>query len=145
MKHLPHYWLFVRGIHRSSVDSPYKDKWHGALMFSLICAWINGWATNGAVDDLGRHRAHYDGTVMLPFETWRYAVKVINGGVISILAAHINSGEQAIACALAKPMHLFWTPKPASMLNTADELRLPVLCLSENVIYCAIIMPNGFS
>ena len=25
------------------VNSPHKDQWHGALMFSLISAWINGW------------------------------------------------------------------------------------------------------
>ena len=33
-------------------------------MFSLICAWINGWVNNGEADDLRRHRAHYDVTVM---------------------------------------------------------------------------------
>ena len=33
----PRYWLFVRGIHRSPVNSPHKCQWRGALMFSLIC------------------------------------------------------------------------------------------------------------
>ena len=37
-KHFPRYWPFVRGIHRSSVNSPHKGQWPGALMFSLICA-----------------------------------------------------------------------------------------------------------
>ena len=32
--------------------------------FSLICAWINGWVNNGEIDDLTRHLAHYDVTVM---------------------------------------------------------------------------------
>ena len=41
-KHFPRYWAFVRGIHRSPVNSPYKVQWGGALVFSLICAWING-------------------------------------------------------------------------------------------------------
>ena len=36
-KHFPHYWPFVRGIHWSPVNSPHKDQWRGALMFSLIC------------------------------------------------------------------------------------------------------------
>ena len=36
----------VRGIHRSPVNSPHKGQWRGALMFSLICAWTNGWANN---------------------------------------------------------------------------------------------------
>ena len=43
-KHFPHYWPFVRGIHQSPVNSPHKSQWRGALIFSLICAWINGWA-----------------------------------------------------------------------------------------------------
>ena len=38
----PRNWPFVRGIHRSSVNSPHKDQWRGALMLSLICAQING-------------------------------------------------------------------------------------------------------
>ena len=42
-KHFPRYWPFVRGIHRSPVNSPYKGQWCGALMFSLVCARINGW------------------------------------------------------------------------------------------------------
>ena len=42
-KHFLRYWPFVRGIHRSPVNSPHKGQWRGALMFSLICAWINGW------------------------------------------------------------------------------------------------------
>ena len=41
-KHFPRYWPFVRGIHRWPVNSPHKGQWRGALMFSLICAWING-------------------------------------------------------------------------------------------------------
>ena len=36
-KHFPRYWPFVRGIHRSPVNSPHKGQWRGALMFSLIC------------------------------------------------------------------------------------------------------------
>ena len=33
----PRYWPFVRGTHRSPVNSPHKGQWHGALIFSLIC------------------------------------------------------------------------------------------------------------
>ena len=35
-KILPRYWPFVRGIHRSPVESPHKVQWRGALIFSLI-------------------------------------------------------------------------------------------------------------
>ena len=34
-------------------------------MFSLICAWINGWVNNGEAGDLRRHRIHYDVIVMV--------------------------------------------------------------------------------
>ena len=64
-KHFPRYWPFLRGIHWSPVNSPHKDRWRGALMFSLICAWINGWVNNGEAGDLGRHRAHYYVIAML--------------------------------------------------------------------------------
>ena len=53
------------GIHRSPVISPHKGQWRGALMFSLICAWINGWANNREAGDLRRHHAHCDVTVMM--------------------------------------------------------------------------------
>ena len=71
-KHFPRYWPFVRGIHRSPVNSPHKGLWRGALMFSLICARSNGWVNNGEAGDLRRHRAHYDVTVMsFPFHCFQ--------------------------------------------------------------------------
>ena len=63
-KHCPRYWPFVRGIHRSPVNSPHKGQWRWALMFSLICARINGWVNNGEVGDSRRHRAHCNVIVM---------------------------------------------------------------------------------
>ena len=53
-KHFPRYWPFVRGIHRSPVNSPHKGQWRGALMFTLICAQINGWVNNREAGDLRR-------------------------------------------------------------------------------------------
>ena len=47
-----------------SVNSPRKGQWRVALMFSLICVWINGWVNNREAGDLRRYRAHYDVTVM---------------------------------------------------------------------------------
>ena len=46
-----------------SVDFPHKDYWRGALMFSLIYAWKNGWTDNRDAGDLRRHHVHYDVTV----------------------------------------------------------------------------------
>ena len=64
-KYFPRYWPFVRGINRSPVNSLHKGQWRRALMFSFICVWINGWVNSREADDLKRHRAHNDVTVML--------------------------------------------------------------------------------
>ena len=63
-KHFPCYWPFVWGIHRSRVNSPDKGQWRGALMFSLICAWIIGWENNREAGDLRSQCAHYKVTAM---------------------------------------------------------------------------------
>ena len=69
-KHFPPYWPFVRGIHRFPVNSPHKGQWGGALMFTLICARINGWVNNRDTGDLRRHRGHYDVTVVTNRISW---------------------------------------------------------------------------
>ena len=63
-KIFPCYWPFVRGIPRSLVNSPHKGQWCRALMYSLICARINGWVNNHEAGDLRRHHGHYDVSVM---------------------------------------------------------------------------------
>ena len=55
------------GEFMSPVNSPHKGQWRGALMFSLICVWINGWVNNSEAGDLRHHRAHYDVIVMFSF------------------------------------------------------------------------------
>ena len=63
-KHFPRYWPFVRGIHRSPVNSSHKGQWRGGLMFTLICVWINSCVNNREAGDLRRYCAHYGVTVM---------------------------------------------------------------------------------
>ena len=89
-KHFPRYWPFMRGIHRSPVNSTHKGQWRGALMFSFICARINGWVNNRGAGDLRRHCAHYD---VIVIHLWTGEImhrKVLRkyftggGGVISV-------------------------------------------------------------
>ena len=47
------------------VNSPHKGQWRGAVVFSLIYAWINDGVNNREAGDLRRHRAHYDVNVMM--------------------------------------------------------------------------------
>ena len=60
-KHFPRYWYFVRGIHRSLVNSPHKGQWRGAFLIG----WINSWVNNCGAGDLRHHHAHYDVIVMI--------------------------------------------------------------------------------
>ena len=61
LKHFPCYWPFVWGIHQSLLASPHEGQWRRALIFSLICVWVN----NREAGDLRYHCPHYDVTVML--------------------------------------------------------------------------------
>ena len=74
-KHFPRYWPFVRGIQWWPENSPHKGQWRGALMFSLIFAWMYGWVHTGEAGDLRRHRAHYDVIVM--HQIWKQNYLVI--------------------------------------------------------------------
>ena len=84
-KHFPRYWPFVRGIHRSPVNSPHKGQWRGALIFSLIRVGINGWVYNGEAGDLKCYRAHYDVTVMATRRVWNTSTHWALGNTTSSL------------------------------------------------------------
>ena len=90
--YFPRYWP----IHRSPVNSPHKGQWRGALIFSLICAWINGWVNNRKAGALRHYRAHYDVTVMQtqysPYQHAAVAWPVIQNrqGDVQINNTHIT-------------------------------------------------------
>ena len=52
-------WPFMRGIHRSPVNSPTKASDAEFWCFLWSASWLNG-ANNREAGDLRRHRAHYD-------------------------------------------------------------------------------------
>ena len=64
-KHFPGYWPFVRGIHRSPVNSPHQGQWHGAFIFSLICVGANDQTNSRNAGASIRHHGHYNVTVIL--------------------------------------------------------------------------------
>ena len=57
-------WAFCAGNSPVTGEFPHEGQWRGALVFSLICARINGWVNNREAGDLRRHQAHYDVIVM---------------------------------------------------------------------------------
>ena len=81
-----------RGIQQSPVDSPHKGRWRRALMFSLICAWKNGWAHNRDAGDTRPHWAHYDATVMENANIFMYS-KVISSSHRSFMVQHLFEGS----------------------------------------------------
>ena len=80
-KHFPRYLPFVRGIHRSPVNSPHKGQWRGALMSSLICAWINGWVNTRNAGYLRRHHAHYDVILVFLIKMYVHGIESFVPGV----------------------------------------------------------------
>ena len=119
LKHFPRYWPFLRGIHRSPVNSPHKGQWRGALKFTLICARINGWVNNREAGDLRRYRAHYDVIVMREINkeiTLSWAHKQFANSANTLSYIHPSSGLDelkvyiyhvlCIAC-LVLCLHLF--------------------------------------
>ena len=85
-KHFLHYWPFVRGIHWAPVNSSRKGQWRRALMFSLICAWTNGWANNWNASDLWCHCTHYNVTVMgiSHIISWGKSCRDINKACVTV-------------------------------------------------------------
>ena len=82
-----------------SVNSPHKDQWRRALMFSLICVWINDWVNNREAGDLRCYLGHYDVNAMC-HSTHRGQVTHICGSKLSIVRSDngLSPGRrQAIA------------------------------------------------
>ena len=108
-EHFPRYWPFVRGIHRSPVNSPNKGQWRGALMFSLIYARIN----TGEACDLRRHHAHYDVIVMYTF------INTIES-LVQITACHLFGAKP-----LSKPLldKYLLEPKEYSSVKHSSKFK----------------------
>ena len=108
---------------KAPVNSPHKGQWRGALIFSLICVWINAWVNNREAGDLSCYRAHYDVTVMGKYSSYssEYQAKYVNmfsrccprywcflggggGG-----GSHINiSNTKWLAVTILRPSDVIW-------------------------------------
>ena len=94
------------------VNSTHKGQWRGALMFSLICVWINDWVNNREAGDLRRYCAHYDVFVMLRLILTRYDV-FIHETVVEIVVSYA-------AGSWAKIYNLLYNCSTVFPLNTPD-------------------------
>ena len=87
--------LLALGTGNSPVtgEFPAQGQWRGALMFSLICAWINDWVKNREAGDLRRHRAHYDVTVMAK-------LRGSNGEFMGLLCCNVDWTNTFLTCGI---------------------------------------------
>ena len=83
----PRYWPFVRGIHRSPVGD--------AELWCFFYLRLDTRANTGDAGDFGRHRAHYDVTIMCG------AMGVIVGKKLTSMSL-ISAFGHTIICGLAQ-------------------------------------------
>ena len=111
-KHFPRNWPFVWEIHRSQVISPHTGQWCGALMFSLICVWINGWVNNREAGDLRRYGAHNDVTVMYSMKyLWQRGLNCWNWLLLTMTSVYIEVHIHA----------RFWWEQPIRLIALLTE------------------------
>ena len=142
-KRFPRYWPFVRGIRRSPVNSPRKGQWRGALMFSLICAWLNAWVNSRKVGDLRRHRAHYD--VIVIFGENQCTIGRVNCYVI------LMEPPTMLLVPICRDMQLWWdkSPIPSSKNRMPgdtcfDDVSRICACVTWTQMYVTLQTKNVF-
>ena len=100
-KHFPRYWPFVRGIHRSPVDSGHKDQWCGRLGVFYLCL-------NKRLSKQSRHRAYYEVIVMHMIYAHMVSLCFVwiwlREWIICILIIHLYSWLLRIHCGMIFPM-----------------------------------------
>ena len=114
------------------MNSPHKGQWRGALMFSLIYAWINDWVNNREAGDLRRQRGHCDVIVMFFFwqrheslmdcctywgVTWFYILKVFLWHVCIYPLSEMPLSSNLIKCvSFCKPSLIHCWPVVVNIL-----------------------------
>ena len=135
----------------SPVNSPQKGQSRGALMFSLICSWMNGWVNNREAGDLRRHRAHYDVIVM----SWN---RILLGMCMKYVSICLSKQyERHLVYNIEQPFSLISPPLPTthtqlkwlSLLkceihysNISLKLAMILCILTTNVIKIIISHSN---
>ena len=121
-----HYWLFVWGIHQSPVNSPHKGQWRGALMFSLICIWINGWV---------KHSWGW-WYVTLPRPLWRHCNDSLRQSDAYALVNKAIIGSDSCRVACSAPSHYLnqcWLVVITGNKSQWSLGQNTKLCLQDNI------------
>ena len=117
---------FCAGNSPVPVNSPHKGQWREALMFSLICAWINDWVNNREAGDLRRHRGHYDVNVMQYYGCWWPGFLGLQGmtkhDVDLMLMEHSGLSTKRIKTCSSFPLYLFHPLRQNTTILHTDGL-----------------------
>ena len=70
----------------------HKGQWRGTLMFSLICAWMNGWVNNRVAGELRCHGAHYDVIAMSRYLIVKLISSLSGCSSVTLRLVVINNG-----------------------------------------------------
>ena len=126
------------------VNSPHKGQWRGALMFSLICVWMNGWVNNREAGDLRRQRRHYDVIVIVyfiivlfPQQPWHYGVPGTywaDADSIRLKLACLFSIIKCLFCGIPKKNDCI-THRNAPVCKLATNMKYWLSRLHSNSLY----------
>ena len=83
----------------------HKGQRRGALMFSLICVWINDWVNNREAGDLRCYCAHYDVIVTYPHSMTR--------------ARFLSRARSKVRLCTANHRPSYWSNLPCDWPSTA--------------------------
>ena len=137
-KHFPRHCPFMRGIRRSPFNSPHKSQYHGALMFSLICAWINGWVNHREAGDLSslwrhcdaynRHQGPIIGLARCQLSNNRppaAAICLTYNVCVSFVLIFIGINYSVFIFSIAMPLHVGYHPETFTSLFVRLQLKEP--------------------
>ena len=147
----------LRGIYRWPVNSSHKGQWRGAMMTSLICARTNGWVDNRDADDLRRHGADYNVTVIgMNISSWIYWIIMLQNYctwiaaplcVVNIVCVfiHIHQGCFAGTGAIVRLPQCQWSKpdgygKISQCITTTKHSKAKTVCIFLG-IYCSHQFP----
>ena len=135
-QHFPSYRPFVMS-HWSLLNSSHKGQWRGALMFSLICAWINASINNREAGDLRCHHAHYDVIVMDTIFSSKFLHLL---AILNVSTGPMNLFKMAIEI-LRGSLHINGTQTGLSLALEWCSIRVMVVHITGNSIVCETAYP----
>ena len=104
-----------------------------ALMFSLICAWINGWANNREAGDFRRHRAFYGVTVM----QYPYGMSAAESLEIKLTALYWHRAlDKGQAKQHRFSLHIFFLNLPSHIDTSIVPTRVPSTYKTSDMLWC---------